>query len=66
MSRPYEVQIWNGAHVTLGSFAEFSSALAAYRKVKNATKQLVNVDRADSGRDGLTDDERDQLMSEVA
>jgi hypothetical protein len=57
----YELTRWAGGYVTLGRFPTFPEALSAFAACGDTTKQLVNVDRADSGRDGLTDEERDQL-----
>jgi hypothetical protein len=57
----YELTRWAGGYVTLGRFSTFGEALAAFAGCADTTKQLVNVDRADAGRDGLTDEERDQL-----
>ncbi len=63
MSAPYVVTVWRSAYLTLGAFETFPEALAAYSKVTDRTKQLVNVDRAECGRDGLTEDERDQVAA---
>lgn len=64
---PYQVTIWRGAtYRTLGAFPDFASALSCYAEhASDRTLQLVNTDRADSGRDGLTDEERD-AVAEVA
>jgi hypothetical protein len=61
-ARPFEVTIWRGDYRHVGSFATFAEALDCYRTVaSDTTAQLVNQDRAECGRDGLTDDERDQV-----
>ena len=62
---PYRVTRWAGAYIEIGRFASFDDALTCYADVTDSTKQLINADRADSGRDGLTDEERDQV-AEVA
>jgi hypothetical protein len=60
---PYVITVWRSAYLTLGAFETFQEALTAYAKVTDRTKQLVNVDRAECGRDGLTEDERDQVAA---
>lgn len=50
--------------MTVGASDDFAVALAIYSTVApDRTAQLVNLDRADSGRDGLTDEQRDQVAA---
>jgi hypothetical protein len=57
----YELTCWAGGYVILGRFSTFGEAITAFAACDDTTKQVVNVDRADAGRDGLRDEERDQL-----
>ncbi len=59
----YRLTTWAGAYYSHGVFSTFSAALAAYRVLDDSTKQLINDDLAECGRDGLTDDERDQVAA---
>jgi hypothetical protein len=61
--QPYQVKIWSGDYRTLGAFATFPEALALYATVTDRTKQLVNEERAECGRDGLTVEERDEVAA---
>lgn len=63
MSRPYRLTCWQGAFYDLGAFEVFTEALKAYRECTDSTKQLINEDLADSGRDGLSEDERDAVAA---
>jgi hypothetical protein len=61
--KAYRLTVWRGAYVELGAFYTFAEAIAAWCGVDDRTKQLVNVDRAECGRDGLTESERDQVAA---
>jgi len=61
-ARPYAVTTWRGDYRPIGSFATFPEALEAFRAVaSDTTAQVINEAKAECGRDGLTEDERDQV-----
>ena len=60
-SLPYLVTTWAGGYHDQARFRRFEDALAFYQQLKCDTKQLVNTERAEDGRDGLTLEEREQL-----
>lgn len=63
VTKPYQLTTWNGDYKSHGRFATFPEALAAFVACDDYTKQVVNADRAECGRDGLTDEERDELAA---
>lgn len=62
MNRPYRVVIWHGAFLTRGTYATFFEAIAAFATESDRTKAIINDDRAELGKSGLTDDELDVLF----
>ncbi len=62
-TRPYRLSTWRAAYITLGDFASFGEALAAYAACTESTKQLGNIERAGDGGSGLTDAELDVVYA---
>lgn len=60
---PYRLTCWAGRSVTLGEFASFTEALRAFAYITETDKAIVNDDRAELGRSGLTDTESDAVYS---
>lgn len=60
---PYRLTAWRGDFITLGTFATFDLALAAYAACAETDKQLLNDDVADEGRSGLTDEQKDAVLA---
>lgn len=60
---PYQVSIWQAGYQILGSFPTFPEAIACFALVEDSTKQIVNLDKADSGTSGLTPSQLDAVSA---
>ena len=61
---PYRLTIWRSSrYKEQARFEDFNLALACYGSLRDETKQLVHMDRAECGKSGLTEEESEAVRN---